>query len=136
MRRVRMLPSPGRASKRQRGRAFHFGPRVSRNDRRLRIRHVDAEAFGHGTRETLVDVHELRHHAFANGRHLNLRQLEAVRADDVRLLDRRLTLVEQCRLCVVIRELRGFAAHLVFLDGLRKGLEAARTRLERAATAQ
>ena len=120
MRRVRMLPSPGRANSDSAGDTSTSG--ASRIDReRQRLGQVDARdrsATLAARSSSMLRQH--RDDALADRGHLHLGQLEAQRALDVLLLDRRLAAVEQRRLRVVIGELLRLAAHLVFLHRLRE----------------
>jgi hypothetical protein len=65
-----------------------------------------------------VDVGEHGDDALADGVRLDARQLELIGLHDVGLLDGRLALPEEPRLCVVVGELLGLAVHLVSGEGL------------------
>ena len=76
-------------------------PRRHGSVRRVRQR-FDAEFAGHPFGQRAVDVEQMRHHAFADHRHLAFRQLEDQRVCNVLLLHGRLAQVELPRLAVMI----------------------------------
>ena len=120
-RRAATPPSPGRANSESAGETVDLGLRRVLEHARLRR----AAPACRGRRRprcasVAVDVREHRDDALADRLGLHARQLEAERADDVVLLDRRLALPEQRRLGVVVGELLGLGAHLV-LEHRRAG---------------
>ena len=101
-RRVRMLPSPGRANSDSAGDAVDLrrhvacrAPSASAPASRG-CRGPSATRFG----EFRVDVHQARHHPLADRRRLHPRQLEAERVDDVRASRRRVWLFQNSVACV------------------------------------
>ena len=105
---------------RERRRLFDFRLVRTFEGFRKRFGQRHAELVGKRCGELRVHVGEHRNDALADSRHLDLGELEAKAAHDVRLFDGRLTVPEERRLRVVIGEALGFAPHLVGFDAARE----------------
>ena len=104
-----------------------LGPHVAKSGaarRRLGVRHGDAQRLGHLARQLGVHMGQVVHHPLADGRHLDLRQLELEGRNDVLLLRRALAVPEQRGLAEVIVEAGAAAAQLGRLHRFGKALEA------------
>ena len=138
IRRVLMPCVPGRARSDSALGGLHLRLRRSGQRFRERIRKLrHAQAVCDRAGQLFCNIAQLRHHSLAHGGRLHLRELEAVRADDVQLLDIGLAVPEQRRLVVVLGELLRLAPDLVSFHLLREGGEARRRAcLERASPAK
>ena len=131
---------PGHQRQRGRFRDFGLGGMRQRSGHGLWQR-VHAQPLGHLTRQRFRSVAQHGHGALANRWHGHLAQLKTKTCRDMRLLHRRLALIKQRGLGVMIGKLFGLAAHLGLLlsrlQPCRHGDKAlSRAGLERAATAQ